>query len=154
MKNKFINFGNNPLPKIISAAVTANGSAGFEYPSPGVPTITCEDSLYAGRGFNHESSSEAEYIKLLKNADTLPPLSDEEINKAKTFIYIYSVLTKVNTSLGEGLQKIENIKDIDFWKNLETRLENYELEKDTFYKNFKIQLEKSDRHTINYDLLK
>jgi hypothetical protein len=91
---------------------------------------------------------------LLKNVDTLPPLSDEEINKAKTFIYIYSVLTKVNTSLGEGLQKIENIKDIDFWKNLETRLENYELEKDTFYKNFKIQLEKSDRHTINYDLLK
>ena len=67
---------------------------------------------------------------MLKNADTLPPLSDEEINKAKTFIYIYSVLTKVNTSLGEGLQKIENIKDIDFWKNLETRLENYELEKE------------------------
>ena len=148
------NFGNNPLPKIISAAVTANGSAGFEYPSLGVPTITCGDSFYAGRGFNHEPSSEAEYIKLLKNVDTLPPLSDEEINKAKTFIYIYSVLTKVNTSLGEGLQKIENIKDIDFWKNLETRLENYELEKDTFYKNFKIQLEKSDRHTINYDLLK
>jgi len=32
-------------------------------------------------------------------------------------------------------------------------LDNYNFNEDHFYKNFKIQLKKNDRHTINYNFL-
>jgi len=39
-------------------------------------------------------------------------------------------------------------------KIIEKIIENYKFETDDFYKNFKIQLEKFDRHTINYNFIK
>ena len=149
------NFGNNPIPEIISAAVTMGGSVGYEYPSFGIPAIICTGTFYAGHGFNCEASTVDEYKKMLKNADKLGPLNKEQILKAKIFIYIYSVLAKVYTPLvpSKGT-KITNYEEISFFNDLEILLENYELKKDDFYNNFKIQLEKSDRHTINYNLIK
>jgi len=148
------NFGNSPIPKIISAAITMGGSVGYEYPSFGIPAIICMGTYYAGYGFNCEPSTVDEYKKMLKKADKLGPLSKEQILKAKIFIYIYSVLAKVYTPLvpSKGT-KITNYEEISFFNDLETLLENYELKKDDFYNNFKIQLEKSDRHTINYNLI-
>jgi len=148
-----IDFGNNSLPEIISTAVTADGSVGYEYPSMGIPSITCSESLYSNRGFNHEASSIEEYKNLLKNADKLKPLSEEQINKAKTFVYIYSVLAKVYSPL-VPIEKINGNTDDTFWKNLDILLTNYTPENDDFYKNLKLQIEKSDRHTINYNYLK
>ena len=149
------NFGNNPLSKIISAAVTMGGSVGYEFPSQGIPSIICSGTFYAGHGFNHEASTVDEYKKMLKNADKLTPLSVEQIAKAKTIIYIYSILTRVYSPLIPVKEvKDKAYKDINFWKNLEKLIENYKFETDDFYKNFKIQLEKSDRHTINYNFLK
>ena len=151
------NFGNKPIPEIISAAVTMGGSVGYEYPSFGIPAIVCTGTFYAGHGFNCEPSTVDEYKKMLKNADKLGPLNKEQILKAKTFIYIYSVLAKVYSPLVPSTitgKKLKNYEEISFFNNLETLLENYELKKDDFYNNFKIQLEKSDRHTINYNLIK
>ena len=44
-------------------------------------------------------------------------------------------------------------KDINFWKNFEILIDNHNFNEDHFYKNFKIQMEKNDRHTINYQFL-
>ncbi len=65
------------------------------------------------------------------------------------------VLTKVYSPLllSKGIKE-KDYEEISFFNDLETLLENYELKKDDFYHNFKIQLEKSDRHTINYNLIK
>ena len=131
------------------------GSVGYEFPSQGIPSIICSGTFYAGHGFNHEASTVDEYKKMLKNADKLTPLSVEQIAKAKTIIYIYSILTRVYSPLIPVKEvKDKAYKDINFWKNLEKLIENYKFETDDFYKNFKIQLEKSDRHTINYNFLK
>ena len=65
--------------------------------------------------------------------------------------------TKVYSPLVPSIitgKKLKDYEEISFFNNLETLLENYELKKDDFYNNFKIQLEKSDRHTINYNLIK
>jgi len=149
------NFGNKPLPEIISSAVTMGGSVGYEYPSLGIPAIICTGTFYSGRGFNHEAHTIEEYKKMLKNADKLGPLSEEQISKAKIFIYIYSVLTKVYSPILPAKKPVKkDYEELSFWKDFETLIENYEIEKDDFYNNFKIQLEKSDRHTINYNLIR
>ena len=149
------NFGNNSLSKIISAAVTMGGSVGYEFPSLGIPSIICTGTFYAGHGFNYEASTVDEYKKMLKKADKLTPLSVEQIAKAKTFIYIYAILTRVYSPLiPEKEVKDKGYEYINFWKDLEKIIENYKFETDDFYKNFKIQLEKFDRHTINYNFIK
>ena len=92
---------------------------------------------------------------MLENADKLTPLSVEQIAKAKTFIYIYAILTRVYSPLiPEKEVKDKGYEYINFWKDLEKIIENYKFETDDFYKNFKIQLEKFDRHTINYNFIK
>ena len=151
-------FGCSPLPKIISAAITMSGSAGYEYPALGVPTIICTGAFYSGHGFNYEAHTINEYEKMLKNADKLIPLSIEQISKAKTFIYTHTILSKVISSLipnqNRNVLGGNNFENNEYWRNFEMLIENYKFDKDEFYKNFNIQLEKYDRHTIKYKLLK
>jgi len=151
------NFGRGPLPKIISAAITMSGSVGFEYPSLGIPSIVCAGSIYAGNGFTHEAHTINDYREMLKYADKLPSLSDKQVSKAKTFIYTQNILAKITTSFIPKATKNRisgGYEDINFWKNFEVLIDNYNFNEDHFYKNFKIQLEKNDRHTINYKFLK
>ena len=150
------NYGKGPLPKIISAAITMSGSVGFEYPSLGIPSIVCAGTIYAGNGFTHEAHTINEYKELLKNANKLPPLSDEQISKAKTFVYTQNILSKNSSSLIPETGKeiiTKGYQDINFWKNFEILIDNHNFNEDYFYKNFKIQMEKNDCHTINYQLL-
>ena len=146
------NFANFSLPDIISAAVSAQGSAGYEYPSFGIPTIICGESLSSGHGFSNEPKTEEEYYNLLKNINKLEALKKEQIDKAKTFVYIYTKLSKVHSPLVPDLKKLEK-GNKEFWKNLDKLLLNYDPQKDDFRKNFEIQLKKNDTHTINYNLL-
>ena len=151
------NFGNGPLPKIISAAVTVSGgSVGYEYPALGIPSIISIGTMYAGNDFNHEAHTINDYQEILKYADKLVPLSNEQISKAKTFIYTQNILAKNASSFipetKEGIIS-KGYQDINFWKNLKVILDNYNFNEDHFYKNFKIQLKKNDRHTINYNFL-
>jgi len=147
------NFGNGPLPKIISAAVSMSGSAGFEYPALGVPSIISTGTMYTGYGFTYEGNTINEFKKILKNADKLTPLSIEQITKAKTFIYIHEFLTKVVSSLIPEKKVDLSHKHINYWENLEKLIDGYNFDEDSFYQNFKIQLEKNDLHTINYNFL-
>ena len=145
--------GNKSLPEIMSAAITLNGSIGYEYPSLGIPSIVSGETIYSGNGFTNEPKTVDEYANLLKKANDLTPLSMEQMNKAKTFIYIYSILSKVHSPL-VPVEQVNGISENKFWSDIKILIENYKLEDDNFYKNFKIQLENYDRHTINNDFLK
>ena len=151
------NFSSASLPRIISAAITMSGSAGYEYPSFGVPAIICAGTFYSGNGFNHEARTISEYKEMLKSVDKLVPLSNEQISKAKNFIYTHSILSKVVSSLIPK-KKItslsNNFEDNEYWKEFQMLIDNYKFDTDEFYKNFNIQLEKHDRDTINYKFLK
>jgi hypothetical protein len=150
------NFGKGPLPKIISAAITMSGSVGYEYPSLGIPSIVCAGTFYAGHGFTHEIRTINDYKEILTCVDKLPPLSDEQVSKAKTFVYIQNILSKNTSSFipESGKEKIsKGYEDINFWKNFEVLIDNYNFNEDYFYNNFKVQIEKNDRHTINYKFL-
>ena len=147
-----IEYSNNSLNKFIKAAVTLNGSVGYEYPSLGVPTIICGETLYSGKNFNYEPKNKNDYFELLKNLEKLKKPTDEQIEKAKTFIFIYSVLGKVTVPIAPG-QKIGKDSEARFWREFFTLIENYNEKYDHFLKNFNIQLERQDQHTINYDFL-
>ena len=148
-----IEYSNNSLNKFIKAAVTLNGSVGYEYPSLGVPTIIGGETLYSGKNFNYEPKTKKNYFHLLKNLEKLEKPTKEQIERARTFIFLYSILGKVTVPIAPG-QKIGNDSDERFWKEFYTRIENYDEKKDDFLSNFDIQLNKMDQHTINYDLLK
>ena len=55
------------MNKLIKAAVTLSGSVGYEYPSLGIPTVICNETLYSGKGFNYEPKTIEEYFKFLIN---------------------------------------------------------------------------------------
>ncbi len=152
--NEFpIEYSNNSLNKFINAAVTLNGSVGYEYPSLGVPTIICGETLYSGKGFNYEPKTKSEYFELLKNLEKLEKPTIDQIEKARIFIYLYSILGKVTVPIAPG-QKIGKDSEVRFWKDFSILIDNYDEKKDDFLFNFDIQLNKMDQHTINYDLLK
>ena len=104
--------------------------------------------MSTGHGFSYEPTSEQEYYNLLKNSHKLK-ITNEEVDKAKIFVYVYSILSKVYSPLIPGSKN----EDKEFWLELKNLLENYDSQKDELIKNLKIQLEKKDRHTINYNLL-
>ena len=119
-----IEYSNNSLNKFIKAAVTLNGSVGYEYPSLGVPTIICGETLYSGKNFNYEPKTKNDYFKFLKNLEKLEKPTDEQIEKARTFIFIYSVLGKVTVPIAPG-QKIGKDSETRFWREFFTLIENY-----------------------------
>lgn len=145
-------YGIETLPKIIKCAISALGSVGYEYPALGVPSIICGESLSSGHGISIEPKNEKEYFEYLKNIDKIENVNTEQQDRAKVFVYIYSVLSKVYSPL------IPNNHTKDFqYKNFlfeyEKLIDNYNPNNDDLYKNLKTQIFLNDRHTINYKLL-
>ena len=145
-------YGLEPLPKIIKCAVSAVGSVGYEYPALGVPSLICGESLSSGHGISIEPKTEIEYFKYLKNVDKIGNVSLDQQNRAKIFIYIYNVLSKVHSPLIPNSHNI-NFKYENFLFEYEKLIDNYHLKSDDLYNNLKKQIALQDRHTINYNLL-
>ena len=111
-----IEYSNNSLNKFIKAAVTLNGSVGYEYPSLGVPTIICGETLYSGKNFNYEPKTKKDYFHLLKNLEKLEKPNKEQVEKTRTFIFLYYVLTKVSVPIAPR-QNIGKDSEESFGKN-------------------------------------
>lgn len=145
-------YGLEPLPKIIKCAVSAQGSVGYEYPALGVPSLICGESLSSGHGISIEPKNEIDYFKYLKNVDKIGHVSLDQQNRAKIFIYIYNVLSKVHSPLIPNSHNI-NFKYENFLFEYEKLIDNYHIKNDDLYNNLKKQITLHDRHTINYNLL-
>lgn len=145
-------YSSEPLPKIIKCAISAQGSVGYEYPALGVSSIICGESLSTGHGISIEPKNELEYFKYLKNIDKIDSVGLDQQNRAKIFIYIYSVLSKVHSRLIPNSHNI-NFKYENFLFDYEKLIDNYHLKSDDLYNNLKKQITLQDRHTINYNLL-
>ena len=74
------------------------------------------------------------------------------MDRAKIFIYISKVLTKIPVSL-MSTYNIDHHLDKFFWDSMIKCLDNYNYENDLFRKMMKIQIENNDWHTIDYNLL-
>ena len=141
-----------PLPKIIKCAISAQGSVGYEYPALGIPAIICGESLSSGHGISIEPKNEREYYEYLKNIDKIDDVTLEQQERAKIFIYIYSILSKVYSPLIPNSHS-KDFKYENFLFEYEKLIDNYNLKNDDLYNNLKTQIPLNDRHTINYQLL-
>ena len=144
--------GIETLPKIIKCAISALGSVGYEYPALGVPSIICGESLSSGHGISIEPKNEKEYFEYLKNIDKIENVNTEQQDRAKIFVYIYSVLSKVYSPLIPN-NHTKDFKYKNFLFEYEKLIDNYNPNNDDLYKNLKTQIFLNDRHTINYKLL-
>ena len=68
---------------IYHCAITSHGTAGYEYPSFGIPTIICGDAPYSQLGFNLEPKNKNEYFLLLDKIEYL-----KRLNKIQNYFII------------------------------------------------------------------
>ena len=85
--------------KIYHCAITSHGTAGYEYPSFGIPTIICGDAPYSQLGFNLEPKNKNEYFLLLDEIEYLKRLNKIQITKSKLFYYLFNELFVVKNPL-------------------------------------------------------
>ena len=149
------NLSNKSLPNIISLAITGKGSAGTEYPSLGIPVIGTNRSHYSDFGFVIEPKTKEEYFNLLKNIKKIPPLTKEQIIRAKIFVFLEQSFFKLDCPLIPNFKFMrdffENNYEFKFWEECSELLNKYEEENDHLKKMLKKQLELNNTHTIDFD---
>jgi hypothetical protein len=141
------------IPKFVHAILTLDGSAGYEYPSFGIPAIHGSESVCSGRGFTIGPESKEEYFDLLHKIEKIDKLNKHQMDRAKIYAFIYSDLTRININLLTPSDPGQ-MNDKNFWSKMIKLVDNYKEEEDSLKKMMKIQEKNNDRHTINYNLLK
>lgn len=71
------------IKEIADVIVTVNGSAGMELSCLGIPCVNAGTPYYAYFNYTHIPQSKEEYYKLLKNAEKIEKLNEEQIITAK-----------------------------------------------------------------------
>lgn len=103
--------------KYIDTTITSHGTAGYEYPMQGIPTIICGETNYSSLGFNIEPKTRAQYYKILKNINLLKKLNNEKIQKSWIFHFIYKYLSKDQVDFMPFNTSIKSsYKSNDLWR--------------------------------------
>lgn len=76
----------------IDYGVTVRGTSGMELACFGKPCITAGTGRYSGLGFTVDSSTREEYLSRLARLHELPPMTDEEVMRAKWHAYASFIL--------------------------------------------------------------
>ncbi len=145
--------GSRSLPGIVDAVLTVRGSAGIEYSCFGIPCVIAGESLYSGLGFVHEPQTVGEYFDYLHRLDELKTLSDEQVERAKTFAYIYLELSRVKCSLVPQLDRFSGYEKSKLWSDFNDAVNGANIENDRLYNMMQIMIKHNSRQLINYDWL-
>jgi hypothetical protein len=81
--------------QLIDGGVTVYGTAGLELALRGKPVIIAGEAHYGGKGFTYDGLTQDSYKQLLRNAEALKPLSDEQRLLAKKYAYCYFVQRQI-----------------------------------------------------------
>ena len=136
----------------IFCVLTCHGSAGYEYPSIGIPSITTADTRYEHVKCTQSIKSIKEYKYILNNISKIHKVDKLKENRAKIYWYVrrcnsinFDVLPKI---------KVQGKEPSDYLKKMTAKLSSKKNLGGTFYKYFKLQYKNNNRHTINHKLLK
>ena len=118
--------------KFIDTVVTSHGTAGYEYPMHGIPTIICGETNYSNLGFNIEPKTLSEYYGILKKINKTKKLNNSKIKKSWIFNFIYKYLSRENVNFMPVNTSIKSsYKSIDLWKiylkNLNNNRKSFDL---------------------------
>lgn len=111
------------LFKFIDYGITVRGTIGSELPCFGVPTLTAGTGRYSGLGFTNDSATKEEYLNKLSTIESIPTLSQKEIQLANLHAYLFfKVRPKAFDSFKEvwqGADQDIKINIVDFKKGLD-----------------------------------
>lgn len=143
----------NPLSltNIADVILTAHGHAGGEYSCFGIPCILAGESSYSGLGFTYEPQTQEEYFSLLERIHTIGPLEKSQVEKAKTYAFIYCVLSRVESKLIPLFSRLNDYDERKLWEDAKNLLSNCEPKDDRLYKMLRIQIKNRYQHLLNYD---
>jgi hypothetical protein len=139
--------------KFIDLVITGNGSAGYQYSSLGIPTITTSDAKYSNFNFTLAPKNQKEYFNLLKKINRLPKLKKEKIKKAQIY-WLSNIDTLYNSH--DLLPKIKQHgffkKELFFKKISQNKIVRYK--KNSFSDDVFNQIINKNRHSINSSFYK
>ncbi|MDA7781692.1 hypothetical protein N8926_01400 [Candidatus Pelagibacter sp.] len=148
------NLNINNLISSFKAAITSHGTAGYEFPSFGVPTIICGDTPYSELGFNIEPKTKSQYFKLLEKIEFLKKVENEKIKKSQFFMYLFHHLTQAEIPILYESNIRMNYNKKQFWKNSLSLIKKYKLNESTFSKSLEFQLKSKNSVLVNLEKFK
>jgi hypothetical protein len=138
--------------KYIKCAITSHGSAGYQYPMFGVPTIICGDTFYYNNDYNIKPKSKKEYFNLLINIKKEKKINKEKINKAKIFYYAFNKITKINLPTIYFSDITMKFNKKIFWEESYKLLKKNYKRNMHFYNLIKRQLDNNNEN-LNYNFV-
>ena len=148
------NLNINNLRSSFKAAITSHGTAGYEFPSFGIPTIICGDTPYSEIGFNIEPKTKSQYFKLLEKIEFLKKVENEKIKKSQFFMYLFHHLTQAEIPILYESNIRMNYNKKQFWKNSLSLIKKYKLNESTFSKSLEFQLKSKNSVLVNLEKFK
>ena len=141
----------NKIYSLIDGIITGNGSAGYEYPSLGIPAITTSDAPYSNFNFTISPKNKFEYFEILKKITNIKKPSKLMIKRAQ--VYWLSINTMPN--FYELLPKIKSHAHFkkDLFFSLISKNSIKRSKKKSLTEDIKFQLSNRNRHSININFI-
>ena len=142
------------LLKITDLCVTSHGTATVEYIANGIPSLFIENSFYSHMNFAKRFRTTK---KKITNFDILKKINipnQNEIDEAKTFIYVKSEYLKSKSLLIPAHSIARDFDQDKFWKESINLLREYKFEKDELFKMISIQHKQNLSYTVNNNKFK
>lgn len=136
---------------IADVILTVRGSAGVEYSCFGIPCVIAGEALYTGFGFTHEPKTQEEYFNVLRNIEKLKRLNSDQIEKAKIFVYIYGVLSRVKAEFLPYFSPFADDDEKMFWEKAAILASTVNPQEDRLNNMVQVQVKQKHRHLLNYD---
>lgn len=146
-------FESKNLNNFITAAITSHGSAGYEFPGLGVPTIICGDTIYSELGFNMEPKTKTQYFELLEKIKFFKKIDKEKIRKSQFFSYLFHNLASAIIPIIYESNIRMNYDKNEFWEHSLKLLKKYRLNENIFSKSLKFQIKSENFILINLNKL-
>ena len=139
------------ISDIVDVILTVRGSAGVEYSCYGIPCVIAGEALYTGFGFTHEPRTQEQYFDVLRNIRALKRLDKDQIERAKIFVYIYGVLSRVKAEFIPHFSPFGDDDEKDLLEKAAALAASVDPKEDRLNKMIQIQVERKYRHLLNYD---
>jgi hypothetical protein len=79
------------LLPLLNGGITIRGTVGLELAILGKPVILAGEAHYGAKGFTHDGHSREEYFALLRQASSLSPLSQDQIDLARRYAHNFLI---------------------------------------------------------------
>ena len=144
------NFKIEYVDNICDYAITSHGSAGFEFPGLGIPTIICGDAPYSSLGFTVEPKTKKKYFEILKNIKKIKK-NYSIIKKSRFYVFLFHYLcTVVNPIMHEADISMKYNKK-EFWKKSLKILKNRKKFDKNFISSVEHQIKSGNEVLINLE---